>query len=74
MPTLTLESGTAEPPPLEDVLARLKTMCRLDPKSNVGPMEGAIDITINRTACKALCRFDSNTDTCCQIRLERMMT
>jgi hypothetical protein len=72
LPILALASQTAEPPALEDVLNRLKIMCRLDPHADSAVIHGTVDVTINRTPCKLLCRFDNNSDACCQIRLERL--
>lgn len=72
LPTLTLESGTAEPPPLQEVLNRLKTLCRLDAKSDRALADGTIDVKINGMPCKVLCRFDKDADACCQMRLERV--
>ena len=72
LPTVTFESQTVEPPPLQDVLNRLKNMCRLDPHADSAVLDGTVDVTINKMPCKLLCRFDDDSDACCQIRLERL--
>jgi hypothetical protein len=72
-PLPVLTSGTEEvaPPPLEDVLGWLKTMCRLDPQAQPGPAEGFTRVEFfDGTRHSLLCRFDDTSDTCCQIRLE----
>jgi hypothetical protein len=78
LPTLTLGAETVETPPLEDVLDRLKFMCRLDPRTCRTPPEGTIHITFKGKGSPAeephqvLCQFDDKSDPCCQIRLERL--
>jgi hypothetical protein len=72
LPTLALELQTSEPLSFEDVLNRLKAMCRLEPHADPAVIDGTVDVIINRTPCKLLCRFDRGSDACCQIRLERV--
>jgi hypothetical protein len=72
LPVLTFRTETAEPPPLEDVLSHLKDKCRIKPKRHSDPVEGTIHIGIQGVPCKVLCRFDDGSDTCCELRLERM--
>jgi len=72
LPTLTIESGTAEPPPFQEVLNRLKTMCRLDQTSDRGPADGTVHVTINKTPCKVVCSFGDDAGMCCRLRLERI--
>jgi hypothetical protein len=71
---ITVKTDRAEPPPLEQVVNDLKKKCGIDPGSRSGPVEGTITIHvgIQRVPCKILCRFDDNSDTCCQLRLERI--
>ena len=73
--TLTLKSETATPPPLDDVLDRLKHMCGIDPARSAAPADGTINTNMVASSgqpqpCKFHCRFDDNSDACCEIRLE----
>ncbi len=78
LPTLTIGSETITAPPLEEVLDRLKFMCGLDPRARHIPVEGTAHITFKEKGTsteapyKAVCQFDDKSDTCCQIRLERL--
>jgi hypothetical protein len=67
---LTAGKQTAEPPPLDDVLNRLKVLCNLKPKAYKKPVDGVFDIQIQNVPCKVTCHFDDRADTCCVIRLE----
>jgi hypothetical protein len=73
LPTLTFKTATAEPPPLEDVLNHLKGMCGIHLQRRSGPADGTINIRIQRTPCRVLCRFNEEADTCCEIRLEQLV-
>lgn len=73
--TLTLKSETATPPPLDDVLDRLKHMCGIDPARSAAPADGTINTNMVASSgqpqpCKFHCRFDDNSDACCEIHLE----
>jgi hypothetical protein len=71
---VTSEGETIAPPPLEDVLDRLHAMCELDHRIGRSCVKGTIDMVFQPTRChyKALCRFDDDSDACCEIRLERL--
>lgn len=71
---LTSEGETVAPPPLTDVLNRLRAICQSNDRVGHGCVEGTIDMVFEPTRCnyKALCRFDDDSDACCQIRLERL--
>jgi hypothetical protein len=71
LPVVTFGMETAEPPALEEVLSHVRGKCMPPLKHNRGPAEGTINLTIQGTPCRVLCRFDDDSDTCCQIQLER---
>lgn len=68
LPTLTHRDATADPVPLDDVLARLKTLCGLDLEPTAGPVEATLEVGIEKTSCRFRLRFDDTADTCCEIR------
>jgi len=78
LPVLTIGSQTITAPPLEDVLDRLKFMCRLDPRPRGTLIEGTTHITFKDgelstgVPYRVSCQFDDKSDTCCQIHLERL--
>lgn len=67
LPALSVGWETAAPPPLEEVLAELNAKCGLAPRSATHPMEGTTSIVIQGTPCCVSCRFDDNSDVCCEI-------
>ena len=75
LPTLTRDSQTAPPPPLEDIVARLKQMCSIDPGRSASPVDGTLELQIGDDPdgahpCKLHCRFNDTADTPCEIHLE----
>jgi hypothetical protein len=75
LPTLTRDSQTAPPPPLEDVVDRLKRMCNIDPDRSASPVDGTLELQIGDDPGQARprklhCRFNDAADTRCKIRLE----
>jgi len=75
LPVLTSGTEQVAPPPLEDVLGWLKTMCRLEPQAQGGPAEGFTRVEFfDGTRHSLLCRFDDASDACCQIHLEPLGT
>jgi len=69
---ITLGAETVTAPPLDDVLAHLRKKCHIAPGSSAGPTEGTLDLAIRETPCKLWCRFDDDTEVCCEIRLAAM--
>jgi hypothetical protein len=75
LPTLTRDSQTAAPPPLDDIVSRLQHMCNIDPNHSPAPVDGTIDMVFEGSSgqpqpCKLHCRFDDTADTRCEIHLE----
>jgi hypothetical protein len=79
LPPVTHGTETAAPPPLEDVLTRLKFMCGVDSNGSADPVDGTVDMRMEKLpdqfhACRLQCRFDDDADICCEIRLEAIDT
>jgi hypothetical protein len=61
---------TVEPPPFDDLVNRLKTMCGRKTLTHKEPIDASFNIGINRVPWKVLCHFDDQSDACCTIRME----
>lgn len=71
LPPLNTESGTCEPPRLDDVVKRLKEMCDIEADAHSTPVEGTISCTFEGESFNVKCHFDDNAEACCWIRADK---
>ncbi len=75
LPSIRFRDEKVEPPPVDDVVNRLKLMCALKPRRYRKPVDGTMGLTLNLNELgprqfKVTCHFDDQADACCTIRME----
>ncbi len=71
---IVLKQETLEPPPLAEVVDRLKNKCGLKPKTYRKPVAGTIHLTTHADKLgprqfQFTCHFDDSSEACCTIRM-----